>query len=119
MKATIFLASILVFGACNGGAASPRQEGPQTAAVEVLSIADLNLASARDQKRLRTRIVSAATRLCSDKMSASPWIPPAEIECFHRAVGDALAQMQVLVARAGSGPAYAASAPSAIRLHRR
>lgn len=119
MRATIFLASVVAFGASNAAAASPRQEPAQTAAVEVLPISDLNLASARDQKRLRTRIVSAATRLCSDAMSATSWVPPVEIECFHRSLGDALAQMQVLVARAGSGPVFAASSPSAIRVRRR
>ena len=113
MRATILLASVLVFTSVEPAAASPRQEAAPAPAFEVLSISDLNLAAARDQKRLRIRIASAANRLCSDEFSAAAWLPAVEMECFHDAATDALAQMQVLIARAGSGPAVAAI-PSSI-----
>ena len=81
----------------------PRNKVPMV--TEQVSYADLDLASAAGQKRLKDRISFAAYRLCLVDMPASPSPPIADPICFRNAVNGASAQMQRAVARASSGSA--------------
>src|SRR5207247_2882659 len=72
---------------------------------------DLNLTSAKDQKRLRHRIVYAASWICVDDSGATPAPPPVNPECFRQTTKDAFAQMERAIARANSGQLLAASGP--------
>ena len=73
---------------------------PETIATEHVNYTDLDLGSKAGQDRLKNRISFAAYRLCLVNAPASPSPSLADPVCYRTAVANALAQMQLAVARA-------------------
>jgi UrcA family protein len=79
-----------------------------------IALADYDLASARDVRKLRGKIRSAADRVCIHGSGLAMYLE--SVPCLKSAVADADAQLDTVVANRGSsatmGATIAVSAPS-------
>jgi UrcA family protein len=88
---------------------------PETSEVQLVTHADLDLSSANGRARLEQRVRSAADRLCRVDDRASPEGGYRNGKCFDAAVSNAWPQVQLAVARAKNGQAYASAASKVSR----
>jgi len=96
LTALIFLAPL-----ATAVEAYPLKDPPAT---ELVSYADLHLASMQDRKRLEWRVRASASRLCTEDTNA---LPTAYVDsgCYRAAMADARRQMDRAIAQASGGPA--------------
>jgi UrcA family protein len=103
MKITILAAAIAASSCLATGATAQPYGMNDTSATEIVSYADLHLASMRDRDRLEWRLEAAASRLCAEDTRATPTFS-VNTSCYRAALASAHRQMDRAIAWAKGGP---------------
>ena len=106
----IALAADLIAASLTTAANADPSRNKDPIVTEQVGYADLDLASAAGQERLKDRISFAAYRLCLVDMPASPSPQIADPICFRQSMKDALLQMDRAIAEAGHSAVLASDA---------
>lgn len=103
MRAIQFFAAAVAAVGFPASAIAAQPDNSEGVETQLVSYADLDLASADGQRRIEQRVRAAADGLCREEPGAQPHGGYLDDKCFRAVVADAMGQVQVRVARRASG----------------